>query len=107
MKKTIISAFVAVSTLITTVGMSFGDLLVPVMTYRVGPFAANGTQNANGFVDYLTMLNERDGGINGVKIKDDTSLRVISFGNMIKRIVRWELIILKIFKNFGVKYQVI
>jgi len=69
MKKTIISAFVAVSTLITTVGMSFGDLLVPVMTYRVGPFAANGTQNANGFVDYLTMLNERDGGIGGVKIK--------------------------------------
>jgi branched-chain amino acid transport system substrate-binding protein len=59
MKKTIISAFVALSTLITTVGMSFGDLLVPVMTYRVGPFAANGTMNANGFVDYLTMLNER------------------------------------------------
>ena len=52
MKKTIISAFVALSTLITTVGMSFGDLLVPVMTYRVGPFAANGTMNANGFVDY-------------------------------------------------------
>ena len=69
MKKTIISAFVALSTLITTVGMSFGDLLVPVMTYRVGPFAANGTMNANGFVDYLTMLNERDGGIGGVKIK--------------------------------------
>ena len=39
------------------------------MTYRVGPFAAIGTQNANGFVDYLTMLNERDGGIGGVKIK--------------------------------------
>ena len=57
MKKTIISAFIALSTLITTVGMSFGDLLVPVMTYRVGPFAANGTMNANGFVDYMTMLN--------------------------------------------------
>ena len=69
MKKTIIGAVIAASTLFTSVGMSFGDLLVPVMTYRVGPFAANGTMNANGFVDYLTMLNERDGGIGGVKIK--------------------------------------
>ena len=69
MKKTIIGALVAATTLFTSVGMSFGDLLVPVMTYRVGPFAANGTMNANGFVDYLTMLNERDGGIGGVKIK--------------------------------------
>ena len=69
MKKTIIGALVAASTLFTSVGMSFGDLLVPLMSYRVGPYAANGTMNANGFVDYLTMLNERDGGIGGVKIK--------------------------------------
>jgi len=40
MKKTIIGALVAATTLFTSVGMSFGDLLVPVMTYRVGPFAA-------------------------------------------------------------------
>ena len=44
MKKHIIGAVVALGTLISTVSMSFADeLLVPTMTYRVGPFAANGT----------------------------------------------------------------
>ena len=33
-----------------------------------GPFAGSGTPIANGMHDYLTMLNERDGGIGGVKL---------------------------------------
>ena len=37
-------------------------------TYRTGPFAGSGIPIANGMHDYLTMLNERDGGIGGVKI---------------------------------------
>ena len=32
------------------------------------PFAGSGTPNANGMHDYFTMLNQRDGGIGGVKI---------------------------------------
>jgi branched-chain amino acid transport system substrate-binding protein len=43
-------------------------LLLPNMSYRTGPFAATGTPHMNGQLDYMTMLNERDGGINGVKI---------------------------------------
>ena len=31
---------------------------VPHLTYRTGPFAANGTIVANGFYDYMSMLNE-------------------------------------------------
>ena len=43
-------------------------LYVPSLSYRTGPFAGGGTPFANGFADYLNMLNERDGGIGGAKI---------------------------------------
>ena len=44
-------------------------LYIPSLSYRTGPFAGAGTfQFANGFADYFTMLNERDGGIGGAKI---------------------------------------
>ena len=33
------------------------------LTYRTGPYAPNGVPFANGFADYLTLLNERDGWI--------------------------------------------
>ena len=69
MKKLFIGAVMAVGTFLSSVSLSFADeLLVPTMSYRVGPFAANGTMVANGFVDYFMMLNERDGGIGGVKV---------------------------------------
>jgi branched-chain amino acid transport system substrate-binding protein len=41
---------------------------VPLLTYRTGSFAGSGIPIANGMRDYLTLLNERDGGIGGVKI---------------------------------------
>ena len=41
---------------------------MPLLTYRTGPFAGSGIPIANGMHDYLDMLNERDGGIGGVKI---------------------------------------
>ena len=40
----------------------------PVMVYRTGAYAPNGTPWANGYVDYLKLINARDGGIGGVKI---------------------------------------
>jgi len=72
MKKHIIGAAVALGTLISTVSMSFAEeLLVPHLTYRVGPFTANGTMGANAITDYFTMLNERDGGIGGLKVNPE------------------------------------
>jgi branched-chain amino acid transport system substrate-binding protein len=47
------------------------SIYVPLFTYRTGPFAGSGIQIANGMHDYLTMLNERDGGIGGVKLAVD------------------------------------
>ncbi len=44
------------------------SIYVPLLTYRTGPYANSGIPIANGMHDYLTMLNERDGGIGGVKI---------------------------------------
>src|SRR5262245_35032594 len=40
----------------------------PVLSYRTGAYAPNGIPFANGYVDYLKLVNARDGGINGVKI---------------------------------------
>ena len=52
------------------VACAFADdsIYVPLFTYRTGPFANSGTPIADGMHDYLTMLNERDGGIGGVKL---------------------------------------
>jgi len=47
------------------------SIYVPLFTYRTGPFAGSGTPIADGMHDYLTMLNERDGGIGGVKLAVD------------------------------------
>jgi branched-chain amino acid transport system substrate-binding protein len=43
-------------------------LFIPLLVYRTGPYAPSGIPLANGGADYLNLLNERDGGINGVKI---------------------------------------
>jgi branched-chain amino acid transport system substrate-binding protein len=40
----------------------------PLLAYRTGPYAPNGTPWANGKQDYLKMINARDGGVNGVKL---------------------------------------
>jgi branched-chain amino acid transport system substrate-binding protein len=43
------------------------DLVFPSLSYRTGPYASGGAPYADGYADYFTLLNERDGGINGVK----------------------------------------
>jgi branched-chain amino acid transport system substrate-binding protein len=40
----------------------------PLLVYRTGAYAPNGTPWANGKMDYLKLINARDGGINGVKL---------------------------------------
>jgi branched-chain amino acid transport system substrate-binding protein len=44
------------------------DLVIPDLSYRTGPYGANGIQFSDGYQDYFTLLNERDGGIGGEKI---------------------------------------
>jgi len=71
MKKSV----VWLSAVLTSVLLSAGsqalaqakEQFIPVLSYRTGPYAPNGTPWANGFVDYLKLVNSK-GGINGVKI---------------------------------------
>lgn len=46
-------------------------LNLPNLSYRTGPFATSGIPLADGQADYLTMLNERDGGLNGLKLNGE------------------------------------
>lgn len=44
------------------------DQFIPLLAYRTGSFAPLGIPWADGKMDYLKLINARDGGINGVKI---------------------------------------
>jgi branched-chain amino acid transport system substrate-binding protein len=52
----------------TSAAQPSGSIFIPLFTYRTGPFAGSGIPIANGMADYLNMLNERDGGIGGVRL---------------------------------------
>ncbi|ABV92129.1 high-affinity branched-chain amino acid transport system periplasmic binding protein livK [Dinoroseobacter shibae DFL 12 = DSM 16493] len=63
MKKTLTSMAVAATMVAAPV---MADLVYPSLSYRTGPYAAGGIPFADGYADYFTLLNERDGGIGGV-----------------------------------------
>jgi branched-chain amino acid transport system substrate-binding protein len=44
------------------------EQFIPINSYWVGPYAPAGSGMAAGWIDYMTLINERDGGINGVKL---------------------------------------
>ncbi len=45
-----------------------GEQYFPLQSYRIGPYAAGGIGFFGGFIDYLQLINQRDGGVNGVKL---------------------------------------
>ena len=45
-----------------------GTQFIGITGYRVGPYGANGAAFFSGFIDYLHLVNERDGGVNGVRL---------------------------------------
>ena len=66
MKKTLISLAIASVTLGAPVS---AELVYPSLSYRTGPFAVGGIPFADGYADYFTLINERDGGIGGEMTK--------------------------------------
>src|SRR5712692_304763 len=44
------------------------EQFIPILSYRTGAYAVNGAPLSNGMADYYNLINERDGGINGVKL---------------------------------------
>lgn len=65
MKKTF--AGIVAAAMVTAVP-AMADLNIPNLSYRTGPYAPGGIPYADGFNDYFTLLNERDGGIGGEKV---------------------------------------
>jgi branched-chain amino acid transport system substrate-binding protein len=45
-----------------------GEQFLPILGVREGALRSNQIPAANGFIDYVTLLNVRDGGINGVTL---------------------------------------
>ena len=66
MKHKLITAFVAG---LMTAAPALAELTYSSLSYRTGPYAANGIPFADGYADYFTLLNERDGGIGGEPIR--------------------------------------
>ena len=67
MKKTILGCFLAATAFAGNHADAAEEQYFPLLTYRTGPYAANGTQLANGMIDYLALMNAR-GGVNGVTL---------------------------------------
>jgi branched-chain amino acid transport system substrate-binding protein len=44
------------------------EQFVPTNFYWVGPYAPGGSGFGGGIIDYFSLINERDGGVNGVKL---------------------------------------
>ena len=68
---TVIMAVALATTALVAPASAEDAVSLPNLSYRTGPFAATGTPLMNGQRDYMMMLNERDGGSNGVKLGYD------------------------------------
>lgn len=67
MKFTKLAAMVAAG--VMAAAPALADLVMPSLSYRTGPYAVGGIPFADGYADYFTLLNERDGGIGGVPVR--------------------------------------
>jgi branched-chain amino acid transport system substrate-binding protein len=56
------------SGLVAVTAVAAGEQFLPVLAVREGALRSIYIPQANGYIDYLTLLNERDGGINGVTL---------------------------------------
>ena len=63
----LVAAGLAVLVGVTAVAAASAQFL-PVLSVREGAQRAGWIPQANGYIDYLTLLNARDGGINGVPL---------------------------------------
>jgi len=62
------AAVVSAGIIAAATAQAQNEQFIPGLVYRTGAYAPNGIPFADGVADYISMLNARDGGINGVKI---------------------------------------
>lgn len=69
LKSLILAATASIMTLVPfAASQAEGEQFFPALIYRTGPYAAGGSGFFGGVLDYFTLLNMRDGGVNGVTI---------------------------------------
>lgn len=64
----IITALMATLGLCAQAVAAPNEQFIPVPVFKTGPTATMGASLYGGYIDYLDLLNKRDGGINGVKL---------------------------------------
>src|SRR5262245_57214678 len=64
----VLGAVVLLGLLGVTLAGAAGEQFIPVLSIREGTTRSLQIPLADGYIAYLTLLNERDGGINGVKL---------------------------------------
>lgn len=62
------TAAMAATVAFTALAAQADEQFFPLQSYRVGPYAAGGTGFFGGFIDYLNLVNLRDGGVGGVRL---------------------------------------
>jgi branched-chain amino acid transport system substrate-binding protein len=58
----------AVTAAMMAAAPAMAELTFSALSYRTGPFASGGIPFADGYQDYFTLMNERDGGIGGERV---------------------------------------
>lgn len=66
--KSLLPAVLVLGMLLAAPALAEDALTIANLSFRTGPYAATGTPLANGQRDYIAMLNERDGGVNGIRL---------------------------------------
>jgi len=64
----LLAVLLALGLLARSVAAQPKEVFIPLLVYRTGPYSPSGIPLANGLADYYTLVNERDGGINGVRL---------------------------------------
>jgi branched-chain amino acid transport system substrate-binding protein len=67
-RKFVQAAFLGAALAAAGSAYSQSEQFIPMNGYWVGPYAAGGSGIFGGYIDYINMVNARDGGINGVKL---------------------------------------
>ena len=64
----LLKSLMASVVLLAAASSAMAQQFIPMLSYRVGPYAAGGSGFYGGIIDYMTLVNMRDNGINGVKL---------------------------------------
>ena len=64
----LLKSLIASVVLLAATSTAMAQQFIPMLSYRVGPYAAGGSGFYGGIIDYMTLVNMRDNGINGVKL---------------------------------------